>query len=321
MLPFITSKGFLLPCCDAPHEFYETPSEINREEFNLNTHSFIEVISSDEWNNTLQGLRHTTLKHCVAHCSTKQLPRQSPNVAFNKNAEYDTTYVPTINIPAVQLETTSRCTLSCPYCSRTRVDKNILNKHDLSLDIIEQVLNVPHIKKILDCGTFGDGIYYKYYHEMLDLILSYGTLNYYTMSVAATGRTQSWWDETHLLWEMMVRRGTQIVIFWGIDGLEDTSSMHRINQNWDEITENMKRSATYGVHSNWQFIPMSFNEHQIDEAMKLCKEWKIEFCLKPSDRFRGNDPNRPSNYNYYYDLDVENNITKNTPLLGNLNKK
>ena len=99
---------------------------------------------------------------------------------------------------------------------------------------------------------------------------------------------------------------------WGIDGLEDTSNKHRVNQDWNEITTQMRRAATYKAWSTWQFIPMSFNEHQIEEAKQLAKDWDVIFYLKPSDRFVSeNDPNRPS-AELHYNMEIKNGIFRHT---------
>ena len=76
---------------------------------------------------------------------------------------------------------------------------------------------------------------------------------------------------------------------FGIDGLEDTSSIYRVNQDWNEITTAMRRAKEAGMEVTWQFIPFKQNEHQIDEVKQLAKDWGVELLFVMSNRFSGLD--------------------------------
>ena len=315
-IPFITCKGYLSPCCRTGNRFYVLKNELTNEAFNLNKHSFMDVVTGSAWIDTIKGIHNTEIRGCNYNCGIKQAPRTSNIIAYDDKYSYQDVYVPTASLASIQLETTSRCTLECPYCSRANVINRgngaLLNRDDLSLDIIDDVLtNAKHIETIVDCGTFGDGIFYKHYHEMLDLMVMSDNLKFYTMSIAATGKTQSWWDDTHLLWKLLSRKGILVIVYWGIDGLEDTSSMHRVNQNWDEITDNMRRAVSSGIENNWQFIPMRFNEHQVEDAYELSKRWNVNFHIKPSDRFKEGDPNTPINDDMFFEM--RDGVSMNNP--------
>ncbi len=318
--PLVTADGFLQPCCLVSMMNYMPYQKLMNEEkvtniftdpdFSLYNKTYSEIINSKKWNDMIVGLKHTTIKSCVYHCSSSNAPRNS---SVNATEDWSDTRVLTKDNDYIQLETSSRCTLECPYCARatykTRkdADPNWLNKLDVSLDIIKDVLSFKHWKGVVDCGVHSDPIFYKYYHEMLDIMLGMMIHNY-RVSIAATGRTNEWWNETQQLWKHLNDSGINVVVVWGIDGLEDTSSLHRIGQDWNEITTQMKIAAKNGVNSVWQFIPMSFNEQQIDEAKQLARDWNVGFHLKPSDRFGPNDPNKP-NDNLHYEIHIENGVT------------
>ena len=319
MIPFVTSTGYLLPCCQS----YAIGSGQNeqfflRESFNLNYHSYDDIVNGKEWQDYIDAFTYSTQKLCRNKCGGDQAIRTSPfQMKFDKDVKYVPIKVKTTDIKGIQFETTDRCNLKCPFCARINVAKrgqaHLLNKNDLSPAVVEDVILARDWDFILDCGTHGDSVFYKHYHEMLE-IMSRSTVDVFRICIAATGKTQKWWDETHLLWNLLVRGGMCLVIFWGIDGLEDTSSIHRIGQDWSEITDQMCRAQAYGAQCQWQFIPFIHNEHQIEEAQELARHWKVNFILKPSDRFGDNRLNMaPSDPDLYYHLDPVDGKALNTP--------
>jgi len=288
MEPYITSFGYLLPCCQVTKLTYDKTKPFHDEEFNLNKKTFSEIATSPKWNTMIKSFSDTDVPTCIAKCG-------SPEGWNNK-------FIPLANAKSIQFETTNRCTLQCLYCSRTKAQErgieHLLNKNDLDINILEDVFKSKHWESVIDCGTSGDSIFYRYYHEMLNMMTT-TMIDHYRLSIAATGRTSGWWDDTQRLWKELNDSGISVIIYWGIDGLKDTSNIHRIGQNWDEITEQMRISIENGVTSSWQFIPFSHNEHQIDEANRLANEWGARFHLKPSDRFFSGDPLKPKNESLY----------------------
>lgn len=313
LTPFITSMGYLLPCCQTGGDFINTKYFIH-EEFNLNKHKYNDVVNSNKWIEFINNIKYDYPATCSRSCGVEQ---KLPGMGFS-DRKYQNKLVPTKDLNKIQIETTSRCTLSCSYCSRVNVvrsgRKHLLNKNDLSISVLEDLFYLKPWESIIDCPTYGDSIFYKHYHEMLDIMI--GTdIKFYELSTAATGKTKDWWNETQLIWKTMNDNGLHVIIYWGIDGLKGSSEKHRIGQDWDEITEQMRIAAKNGIECNWQFIPFSFNEHEIDEAKKLAANWGVNFYLKPSDRFRENDHMKPNNTDYFYDVDCSDDIKviKNEP--------
>ena len=320
MIPFVTATGHLIPCCQS----YAMGADKHflRDEFDLNYHSYDDVVNGKEWQDFIDDFTYTNQPICIEKCGGDQEIRNSPNqIRFDKDLKYNPIKIKTTDVKGIQFETTDRCTLKCPFCARINVaDRgyaHLLNKNDLSPAVAEDVILARDWEYVLDCGTHGDSVFYKHYHEMLDS-MARSTVKTFRVSIAATGKTQKWWDETHLLWNILVKKRMSVVIFWGIDGLEDTSSIHRIGQDWAEITDQMRRAQEYGVYSQWQYIPFIHNEHQIEEAQALAKQWKVNFVLKPSDRFHTSDDSnsinmRPSNPDHSYHIDPTDGRALNTP--------
>jgi len=318
MSPFITFEGYLHPCCQVNYfssiknilsidnEYIKNP--FNDDAFSLYKNKYSEIIESEKWNHLINNLYKTKIRKCWSVCSSNEMLINSPMVEYNKKIERNNNNVKTKHINTIQIETSNRCTLGCPYCLRkTHPPSDTLNKYDISLDILYDVFKYKNWNSVVDCGSYGDPIYYKKYHEMLTLINECVIKNY-RVNIAATGRTKKWWDKTHYLWKELHDSGTNVTIHWGIDGLENTSKIHRINQDWNEITTNMKIASKNGIECFWQYIPMSFNEHQIYEAKKLAEEWGVKFKLTLSDRFSKNDKMKPKNKKYYFDILVNGNI-------------
>ena len=314
MVPFISADGFLQPCCQVGTNYRKErqwddewiPNPFIDPRHSLHNHSFSEIVESKHWNSMISKLRTARYDSCVYNCSKKD---PSFNSATGATDKWSDKRILTKDMNTIQLETTNRCNLECPYCARmlfkTRKgnglqvelggkvdDPKWLNSYDIPVSILKDVFSYKHWFAVVDCGTHGDPIFYKYYHEMLEM-MSGMMIDNYRASIAATGRPQKWWDQTHELWKGLNDAGIAVIPFWGVDGIE-TSHHHRIGQDWNEITIQMKIAAKNGIKGFWQYIPMSFNEHQIEDAKKLAEDWGVEFYLKPSERFKKNDPNRPT---------------------------
>ena len=168
----------------------------------------------------------------------------------------------------MHLEITKRCTLKCPKCYRT-TNKGMYDPNtDLSLDAIKNLLGKTKLETILCCGNYGDPIY----HPQALEIFKYISENSEVLSVNTngSGKKISWWNEYY---DAIDKK--DITVF-GVDGLKDTSKLYRINQDWDSVFKAMKLGVKLGHRVAWQWIPFSFNEHQIEEARALADELDIK---------------------------------------------
>ena len=55
-------------------------------------------------------------------------------------------------------------------------------------------------------------------------------------------------------------------VTFGIDGLEDTNHLYRKNVKWDVLQRNFRAYISAGGVADWQFIPFSWNKHQIEDT-------------------------------------------------------
>ena len=58
----------------------------------------------------------------------------------------------------------------------------------------------------------------------------------------------------------------RLVVIWGIDGLEDTNHLYRVNVEWNRLRENWRAYISAGGRAKWQFIVFNWNQHQLNEV-------------------------------------------------------
>ena len=98
------------------------------------------------------------------------------------------------------------------------------------------------------------------------------------------------------------------VVFFAVDGLEDTCGMYRVNFTekdfWQVMDILMMATHEYNINAIWTFIPFRFNEHQVEEAKRRALDMDIMFCIRKSSRWTNeDDPLMPTNSQLYATLD------------------
>lgn len=191
----------------------------------------------------------------------------------------------------LHLEITKRCTLKCPKCPRTSYKGMYDPNTDLSLDTIKNLIDKNKFKTILCCGNFGDPIYHPQALEIFKYLSD--NSNVLSINTNGSGKKLNWWKDYYNT------IGKKDITVFGVDGLKDTSKLYRVNQDWDSVFQAMKLGAKLGHRVAWQWIPFSFNEHQIPQARLLAKRHNIHFMLLKSERWDKDDPMKPNNKDLY----------------------
>lgn len=324
--PQVTFDGYVLPCCWMPYgdtilwqDWSTRTNPFKREDFNLYNNDYNDIVGSDEWMEMLKVTYEgdPPLK-CSEACKTFVVQNGIPTSANSRQPKFDPAvsnthqfwsshstdeklfrqhiiHPKTLN--KLNLEASSRCTLQCPYCSR-QTEKEYLRKADLSKEVIYKLINARPWEKITDCPRYSDPIFYKHFDYILDCMID-AHVKEYRLHVAATGKGLDWWKQRITQFQTLEENNTKIVITFGIDGLEETSKIHRIGQDWNEIYTALKLCTEAGIATTWQFIPFSHNEHQIEQAQKLAESIGCSFKVVVSNRFKDGDPMRPTNKEYY----------------------
>ena len=191
-------------------------------------------------------------------------------------------------VKVVHLELTSKCNALCPMCSRSvhgaRVNPN-LKLAELSLEDIRRIFPTKFVKQLYSvvlCGNYGDPALAS---ELPNILSWFRKLNSNIAFHFATNggvRPSEWWKE---LAQFFTKNSSQV--YFGIDGLEDTNHLYRINVKWDKLMENVHSFIRGGGRAVWHFIVFKHNEHQVERARTLSKEMGfIYFEAKETARFQ-----------------------------------
>lgn len=180
------------------------------------------------------------------------------------------------------MELTDKCNARCVQCERNFIDKDGVLKERPELWKTE--ITIGQFKSIFKnyqkqtsnltfCGNFGDPLFAKDIFEITD----YSYTNVLTPSgdiqINTNGgyKSKEWWSE----YGRLLKDKDHMIVF-GIDGLEDTHHLYRVNTRFDKVIENAKAFIDAGGWARWSFIRFGHNQHQEDKARQLAK--KIGFA-------------------------------------------
>jgi len=201
------------------------------------------------------------------------------------------------NVKTLHLEMTKRCLLQCPKCPRTKY-RGHYTIDDLDFDHAVQIVKATDPDLITFCGNYGDPLYYPRMIEAIQLCHKNNIP--FEFHTNGSGKKLSWWEEFYSSYENITygRKERKSTVWFGLDGLKDTAHLYRVNTNWKEVWDAMCLGVKMDREVIWQWIPFSFNEHQIEEAKKLAEDNGIHLLLRLSDRWDSRqgklDPLEPS---------------------------
>ena len=176
------------------------------------------------------------------------------------------------SIKTIQIEHSSMCNAACPQCMRewwdgdySRINQTYITTEFYETRIPQQVYD--QLEKINFCGTVGDPCTGPNFIDVCRIIKRKNPN--IEISIATNGgmRNPEWWKEL-----ASVLTSPKDNVIFGIDGLEDTNDIYRINVRWGRLMDNVRAFINHGGRAQWQFISFAHNEHQIDAAEKLSKE-------------------------------------------------
>ncbi len=187
-------------------------------------------------------------------------------------------------ITGLHLELTTKCNAACPMCARnfrgkTRENLKIV---DLSLSDCKIILSkefLQQIEFISICGVFGDPINNS---ELLDILGYIYTINngiYINIYTNGGIRDEGWWKRVA---KILVNGN----VIFGIDGIDEVSSIHRRNTDINVVFRNVKAFIGAGGSAKWDFIAFKHNERQIEQACELSRKMGFKsFQVKKTSRF------------------------------------
>jgi len=184
-------------------------------------------------------------------------------------------------IRGFHIEPTNMCTLRCPQCSRTDfISKfpNAWKNTNLNLDDLKKFLDIDITGfQFTLCGNYGDPIYYPKIFELLRYLKDNNS--HISISTNGSYKSADWW----LQLSDIIDAGDKVT--FGIDGMPENFTQYRINADWESIKTGIQLLTKTNITTEWQFIPFSFNENDIDDAKKLSEDMGIDiFKILHSDR-------------------------------------
>jgi MoaA/NifB/PqqE/SkfB family radical SAM enzyme len=192
------------------------------------------------------------------------------------------------NLTKLHIEITNNCQAKCPMCSRNvngGIENPLLSLSEWSLDDFKNIITyevLDQINYLTFCGVFGDPLLNNSLLEMCQYIREYNKDVYIKIHTNGSLRNESWWSNL-----AKILSDNHLVVF-GIDGLEDTHSIYRINTDFKKIITNASTFIKSGGHADWAFIIFRHNEHQVAEANNLANTLGFKnFHTKQSYRFNG----------------------------------
>jgi MoaA/NifB/PqqE/SkfB family radical SAM enzyme len=169
-----------------------------------------------------------------------------------------------------------------------------LVEEDILTEKVQQVINqLPNLKTIEFCGTYGDPVIGKNFLELINIAKQKGT--HIWINTNGSLRTTKWWAElAHTL------TGVSHDVWFGIDGLEGVHEIYRQGTSYQKIIDNATSFIQAGGYATWQFIPYAHNEHQLRDCMKLCyrlgfKKFQLVKSVRPNQQARHYQTGEPFN--------------------------
>ena len=199
-----------------------------------------------------------------------------------------------INRPRVNLDISNKCTLECIACSRqtNRFVGNPIPGYDTSISQWTKLCK--HFKHLCLCGQISDPIFNPNLYKFVEIAKEH-KVTYLSIHTAATAKHRNfeWYKKLNEIYPE--------VIHWkiGLDGFPDVSHIYRTNQDSEFLFDTMVKLKELGANVEWQYIIFSFNEHQIEDAKKFCKDKKIKLLFKKSSRFHYMEAGIPKNKENY----------------------
>jgi MoaA/NifB/PqqE/SkfB family radical SAM enzyme len=171
----------------------------------------------------------------------------------------------------LELEITSKCTVFCPECPRTKDPDEKLHKWkygEVDIAVIEKIMQVPTIQKVIFSGAYGDPIYHSKFVEIVEIVKKAG--KQITVNTNGSYRNAAWWERLAPVFDP-----GDLFVF-SIDGLPG-KDLYRVNSDWPSIETGIKimtSQSPAGVQ--WKWIMFKYNEHDAIEGYKLSRQLGVK---------------------------------------------
>jgi len=197
------------------------------------------------------------------------------------------------DIKTVHLEVTQNCQAACPMCDRNCNGEGVnphINLDELSLEDCKNIFQPQFIRQLdtmYMCGNLGDPIVARDTLEIFKYFREHNPSMWLSMNTNGGAKNVEWWAE---LANVYGRMGT---VIFSVDGLSNTNHIYRQGVVWDNVERNMRAFIDAGGRARWDYLIFEHNQHQVEEAEALAKEWGVEkFMKKKTGRFIDTNSNK-----------------------------
>ena len=170
------------------------------------------------------------------------------------------------DIRDIHLEITTKCQARCPMCPR-RMNGGALNPlmtiTEIDLETFKQWFSEDFIKQLdslFMCGNYGDPIIAKDCLKIFEYLRSVNPDIKLSMHTNGSARDISWWQQL---------AAVDVRTVFGIDGLEDTHHLYRIDTDWNKIIKNAEAFIQAGGFAEWHMLVFKHNEHQVEQCRRM----------------------------------------------------
>jgi len=190
------------------------------------------------------------------------------------------------NIRLLDIELSNNCNASCPMCARNIHGWSVNPRLQLNELTIDDFLNIDldlldNVEFINISGNYGDPMMCRDVANIVHYL-------YETTSAKICLHTNGGLRNAEI-WEQL-GKVDRLEVRFGIDGLEDTNHLHRINVRWDILINNIKTYIKAGGNASWVYLIFFHNQHQVEQAKELAKELGFNnFKSVLSDRWRADN--------------------------------
>ena len=197
------------------------------------------------------------------------------------------------DIKTIHLEVTQNCQASCPMCDRNMNGEGInphINLDELSYKDCTKIFNASFIKQLNTmymCGNLGDPIVTRDTLEIFQYFRTHNPNMWLSMNTNGGAKDVDWWKKLAMVY------GRMGAVIFSVDGLEDTNHIYRQGVVWKNVERNMRAFIDAGGRARWDFLIFEHNQHQVEQAEALAKEWGVEkFMKKKTGRFIDTNSNK-----------------------------
>ena len=181
-----------------------------------------------------------------------------------------------LNFPrsnVLELELTSKCTLKCYCCPRTKQadDRERWDNGHLDVDKLLSVID-DKVTKLDFAGAFGDGIYNPDAYKVIefckdkDIDFNFETNGSYV-------KDETWHKIAQAIPDPVQQRPANIV--FSIDGPPDNFTKYRVNGDWDSIERGIRILTSAGKSTRWKYIIFKYNSSFEDIKKAYDKAWEL----------------------------------------------